>query len=89
MLNYKLSTYSNFRMADFQDHDILNYYFEGDALLGPHDEEEEPMDQGDYDSVSWRRMRFNLNCKLTHQLSRRSKACSSVGTGTSSSKMIP
>ena len=43
----------------------------------------------DHDSVSWRRMRFNLNCKLTHQLSRRSKACSSVGSGTSSSKMIP
>ena len=34
-------------------------------------------------------MRFNLNCKLSHKLSRRSKACSSVGTGTSSNKMIP
>ena len=43
-------------MADFQDHNILNYKqdFEydlrGDTLLGPRDQEEEPMEQGGYDS---------------------------------------
>ena len=39
-------------MADFQDCDILNYeyHLEGDALLGPCDQEEEPMDQGDNNS---------------------------------------
>ena len=53
-------------MANFQDHDILDYYFEydlgGNTLLGSHHQKEEPMDHGDYDSVSWRGMRFNLNC---------------------------
>ena len=41
-------------MTEFQDHEILNYNFEynlgGDTLLSSHDPEEEPMDQGDYDS---------------------------------------
>ena len=34
-------------MADFQDCDILDYEYDlgGDALLGPCDQEEEPMDQ--------------------------------------------
>ena len=38
-------------MADFQDEDILDYEYDlrGDALLGPRDQEEEPMDQGDKD----------------------------------------
>ena len=41
-------------MADFQDHDILDYEqdleydLRGAALLSPHDQEEEPMDQGGY-----------------------------------------
>ena len=35
-----------------EDCDILDYEYNlgGDALLGPHDQEEEPMDQGDNDS---------------------------------------
>ena len=39
-------------MADFQYCDILDYEYDlgGDALLGPHDQEEEPMDQGDNES---------------------------------------
>ena len=39
-------------MADFQDCDILDYDYDlrGDALLGPHDQEEEPLDKGDIDS---------------------------------------
>ena len=39
-------------MANFQDCDILDYEYDlgGDALLGPCDQEEEPMDQGDNDS---------------------------------------
>ena len=43
-------------MANFQDPDILDYEqdFEydlrGDALLGPHYQEEEPMEQEGYDS---------------------------------------
>ena len=39
-------------MANFQDCDILDYEYDlgGDALLGPCDQEEEPMDQGDKNS---------------------------------------
>ena len=43
-------------MADFQDYHILNfeqdfeYNLRGDTLLGPRDREEEPMNQGGYDS---------------------------------------
>ena len=39
-------------MADFQDCDILDYEYDlgWDALLSPRDQEQEPMEQGDYDS---------------------------------------
>ena len=39
-------------MADNQDFDILDYEYDlrGDVLLGPRDQEEEPMDQGYNDS---------------------------------------
>ena len=43
-------------MANFQDHNILDYEqdfkynLRGDALLGPCDQEEEPIDQKDYES---------------------------------------
>ena len=39
-------------MVDFHDCDILDYEYDlgGYALLGPNDQEEEPMDQGDNDS---------------------------------------
>ena len=40
-------------MADNQDFDILDceYNLRGDNLLGPSDQEEEPMDQGDNDCI--------------------------------------
>ena len=40
-------------MADDQDFDILDceYDLRGDNLLGPSDQEEEPMDQGDNDCI--------------------------------------
>ena len=46
---FSLNFILNFRMADNQDFNILDYEYNlrGDDLLGPRDQDEEPMDQGD------------------------------------------